>query len=253
MAGKRGNAVGRLRRPVTTEAREARSAARPRQLGVAGERRRRVRQLEVTGEQQREEETSGSPSPLRSLFGAEAEAVALLILPSLETAAGGERQILLGERMARVVGRARRAAPRTLEAAGYRDEFAAHPRRPRARLFLRRLRSNLLSFPMPSPAALPHWSRHDVPSAISPCTRGKKERREILAVLRLPPHPLRARYAALVSASMPLPARAALASTSLPLPVVPLYCVAPSPPAAVRFRRREKSAASFPLPSHHPL
>ncbi|BAT07759.1 Os09g0369250 [Oryza sativa Japonica Group] len=86
MAGKRGNAVGRLRRPVTTEAREARSAARPRQLGVAGERRRRVRQLEVTGEQQREEETSGSPSPLRSLFGAEAEAVALLILPSLETA-----------------------------------------------------------------------------------------------------------------------------------------------------------------------
>nr|AKZ19097.1 hypothetical protein LOC_Os09g20370 [Oryza sativa] len=88
MAGKRGEAAGRLRRPVTTEAREARSAARPRQLGVAGERRRRVRQLEVAGEQQREEETSGSPSPLRSLFGTEAEAVALLMLPSLETASG---------------------------------------------------------------------------------------------------------------------------------------------------------------------
>jgi hypothetical protein len=155
--------------------------------------------------------------------------------------------------MARAVGRARWAAPRTLEAAGYRDEFAAHPRRPRARLFLCRLHSNLLSFPMSSPAALPHWSRHDVPSAILPCTRGKKERREILAVLRLQPHPLRARCAALVSTSMPLPARAALASTSLPLPVVPLYCVAPSPPAAVRFRRRKKSAASCRLPNHHPL
>uniref|UniRef100_A0A0E0B248 Uncharacterized protein n=1 Tax=Oryza glumipatula TaxID=40148 RepID=A0A0E0B248_9ORYZ len=183
MAGKRGDAAGRLRRPVTMEAREARSTARPRQLGVAGECRRRVRQLEVAGEQQREEKTSGSPPPLRSLSGAEAEAMALLMLLSLETAAGGERQILLGERMAHAVGRARRAAPRTLEAAGYRDEFAAHPRRPRARLFLRRLRSNLLSFPMPSPAALPHWSRRDAPSAISPCTRGKKERREILAVL----------------------------------------------------------------------
>uniref|UniRef100_A0A0D3H635 Uncharacterized protein n=1 Tax=Oryza barthii TaxID=65489 RepID=A0A0D3H635_9ORYZ len=88
MARKRGDAAGRLRRPVTTEAREARSTARPRQLGVAGEHRRRVRQLEVAGEQQREEETSGSPSLLRSLSGAEAEAVALIMLLSLETASG---------------------------------------------------------------------------------------------------------------------------------------------------------------------
>uniref|UniRef100_A0A0E0QQJ0 Uncharacterized protein n=1 Tax=Oryza rufipogon TaxID=4529 RepID=A0A0E0QQJ0_ORYRU len=55
MAGKRGNAVGRLRRPVTMEAREARSAARPRQLGVAGERRRRVRQLEVAAKRRGDE------------------------------------------------------------------------------------------------------------------------------------------------------------------------------------------------------
>uniref|UniRef100_A0A0D3G5P4 Uncharacterized protein n=1 Tax=Oryza barthii TaxID=65489 RepID=A0A0D3G5P4_9ORYZ len=37
MAGERGDAAGRLQRLTTTEARAARSVARLRQLGVAGE------------------------------------------------------------------------------------------------------------------------------------------------------------------------------------------------------------------------
>lgn len=64
-----------------------------------------------------------------------------------------------------------------------------------------------------------------------------------------PPRPPRARHATLASTSRPLPARAALTSASMPSSVAPLCCVAPSSPAAARFRRggRRAPVASRPF------
>lgn len=64
---------------------------------------------------------------------------------------------------------------KALEAAGYTDEFATHPRRRPTQLLLRRLYST---------AALP-LLLYQAAEEYGPITRGKKERGEILVVLRL--------------------------------------------------------------------
>lgn len=65
---------------------------------------------------------------------------------------------------------------KALEAAGYTDEFATHPRRRPTQLLLRRLYSTV---------TLPLLLYQAAEEEYGPITRGKKERGEILVVLRL--------------------------------------------------------------------